>query len=138
MTQDNPSPKSGPNAGLRRAGAILVCLSLIGFGTGAYELYQYLSGTTTTATIDHCWHTRGGQMCTGTWSVGGVPHRGRINGDRIYPDASTLDVRAHASGPAYTLSAGNEGFLAGGLTLAVVVIVGAVQILRHRWRDTCL
>jgi hypothetical protein len=127
------SPQSRPKVGLHRAGAILllVFFPLIFFGTGAYEFYQYLSGAPTTATIDHCEHARGGPKCTGTWSLGGTPHRGSINGDEVYPDGSLLDVRVHGGGLAYTAGAGNEGFLAGGGTLAIVAVVG---VLPMWWR----
>jgi hypothetical protein len=110
---------------------VVMFFPLVFLGFGAYEFYQYQSGTPTTATIDHCGHSGGGPRCTGTWSLGGAPHSGSIKGNEEYPDGSSVDVRVHG-GAAYTASAGNEGFLAGGLTLAMFAVLLALSMLWRR------
>ena len=88
-----------------RMGAVLaVVLSLLFFGSGAYQVYGYHVGTPTKATLVSCSRSAGrsaGQYvvdtltgCRGEWTLDGRTHTGRIWGKvgRVQ-EGSSLDVR---------------------------------------------
>jgi hypothetical protein len=73
---------------------LLLLAFVFTLGVSVGDVYGYYAGTPTRATITHCsTNSRGGEICTGTWSVGGVSHTGQIEAHAYYPAGSSLDVR---------------------------------------------
>src|SRR5215472_10731467 len=76
---------------------------LIALGVTAYDLYEYRSGTPTTATIDHCVSSGKSSTCYGTWSVGGASQTGEIRGGLPSGPRIGRSLDVHVSGAkAYT------------------------------------
>ncbi len=89
---------------------------------GSVQVYQYLSGTPTTATVTHC-SGGNGVDCTGTWSIGGVAHTGPIEqGFGKYPVGSSLDVRVSGH-TARTATSCLMGWFLGAIFLAISIIM---------------
>ena len=123
----------------------------------AYDSYVYFVGTPTTATMGQCthgFHVSGGRRprteflnrvtnavvfrkegCTGTWSVDGASHSGRIVGGDIYSNyrpGDSVDARVH-DGRAYTKNSLEEGLAMLGITVGVPVALLAMFALYVIW-----
>jgi hypothetical protein len=126
---------------------------LLNFLFAAYDSYVYFVGTPTTATMGQCTqgfhlgarHNGGARNrgagqeylrsrvpnavlfrkegCTGTWSVDGASHSGRIVGGDIYRNylpGDSVDVRVH-DGRAYTTNSLENG-------LGILIFLGVVPV----------
>lgn len=84
--------------GVKIVGIVLVSIVLLGFaGVFAYGTFEYAVGTPTTAKVSDCsGHTgkRSRVRCTGSWTIDGTTHYGRIMGARRDDIGMTVDVRA--------------------------------------------
>jgi hypothetical protein len=126
---------------------LIVIIVVVGWplyylGYGAYDLYRYQTGTSTTATDIHCHvprHRAGShstlyrvmqpRICTGTWSVDGQSHTGGIEGPHGGFDTfAVADVRVSGD-TAYTADAGMWRLTAGAVAAAVL----ALLLLWLRW-----
>ncbi|HTQ18506.1 hypothetical protein [Mycobacterium sp.] len=134
---------TGTLAGLRRLAARLfaiagVAVSLGFFGIGAYDYYAYLVGTSTTATINYCRTQPVGYECVGTWSVGGQPHTGKVQGLQLHRSShdSPLNVRVLGD-KAYTAVSGLS-FAGYGLVAGLLTALGIVKFASDYWFDPWL
>jgi hypothetical protein len=86
-----------------RLGAVVTGLfALLVFCFGAFDLYGYHSGESTTATNVSCTANRGAPYCKGDWTIGEKTYTGRIIGpDSLLPYGSSVDVRV-SHGIAFT------------------------------------
>jgi len=117
-------------------GGVLVAFAIV----SGPRLVTYLSGTRTTAHVDVCRtyeSSRGGPntICTGSWTIDGVRHSGRIRGAGERDENQTIPVRATETGAA-TLDTDWMIWLwvAGWLALGVVLQVTVNVFTRSRAR----
>lgn len=95
-------------------------------------LVTYLTGTATTAHVDHCVthtsHSRHGTThtttCTGTWTLNGVQHSGEIDGATRGDEGGNIPVHATADS-----AATEDTLLMTGIMAGVVVGVGALVLI---------
>jgi hypothetical protein len=108
-----------------------VLMASISVWIDARNVYGYLAGTPTTATIVGCSTRRGGVHCTGTWSVGGLSHNGPIEAYESYPTGSAQNVHARGD-TAYTEAWHHWRFyVRAGVGILIAVCVPLVALRRR-------
>jgi hypothetical protein len=95
-----PAPAKHLEHGLRLTNLSRLTTAFL-FYISVGDVYGYLVGIPTRATIVQCTPAKGGDICTGTWSVAGVSHTSAIQPHGYHPAGSSLDVRARG-GTTYT------------------------------------
>lgn len=103
-----PQPRqSGRPRGRFRAVFTTIILGIVAVGLAAFAghtLYAYGVGTPATAKVVSCTGSGKHRHCTGTWTIDGATHTGKIDGNgKSYRIGSIVDVHVY-DGTAYTLA----------------------------------
>jgi hypothetical protein len=116
-----------------RVGAIITALFALGFlGFGAFELYGYHSGRSTTATNVSCYSKASATSCKGDWTMDEKTYTGRVMGpDSSPPYGSSVDVRV-SHGIAFTGAFPMKEFIWGGFWAVFTIVVLWWPSLRRR------
>lgn len=116
--------------------ASALALLVIGIGILGWGGWNYVASTTgekTTAVVDQCTKTYGRKgrtrtTCQGSWQLGGVTQRGRIEGVGDDDEGKAVEVRIH-DGEAYAFSWAGvlvPAVIGGGLLIGGVLWVASV------------